>query len=579
MRFILILFSLFINTFAREIIPPWWEIDGPAPKNETLSYFIALKQNNISFLESKLNLISNPKSKYYGKFMNKQEILDIISPDKLKINSIYNLVNYNNSCINGIDYIKCTTKIYYIEKIFNITIFNFRNIINNQIHKAAFGKKVSIPNFIHNDIDFVLGLSEFPYIKNNKIKKKIDQNGYISAYSLNKLYNISDSNKIKSLGTQAVAEFQNDNCINNADLNNFENENNLPEIPLEQKNIIGNCNTSTDTPDVEASLDLQFQMAVNPSNKQMYINVPQWQYDFAVTMFNLTNPPLVNSISWGWAESQQCEQDVFPSCYISVDPEVYSKRVNIEFMKLSLRGITLISSSGDAGSPSRINEDCTSSQKLNPIFPTSSPWVTSVGGTIVMNPKTESIHKKNIPSICKKYPCIIGGDQLNCNYNRCSWTSGGGFSNFFERPWWQVNFVDNYLNKSKSLPPAQFFNKFGRAYPDVALVAHNYLVEVGGSTNIVDGTSASAPSFSGMIAKLNNIRLANGKGPLGAIGPLLYQMANECPNCFIDITTGSNNSTEYGNCKYGYTAGKGFDPVYGLGLPNYGEIEYYIKQI
>ena len=93
------------------------------------------------------------------------------------------------------------------------------------------------------------------------------------------------------------------------------------------------------------------------------------------------------------------------------------------------------------------------------------------------------------------------------------------------------------------------------------MVAHNYLVEVGGSTTIVDGTSASAPSFSGMIAKLNNIRLSKGKSPLGAIGPLLYQMAKECHNCFIDITTGSNNSTEYGNCKYGYTASKGFDPV------------------
>ena len=68
-------------------------------------------------------------------------------------------------------------------------------------------------------------------------------------------------------------------------------------------------------------------------------------------------------------------------------------------MKLSLRGITLISSSGDAGSPSRINEDCTSSQKLNPIFPTSSPWVTSVGGTIVMNPVIENNTKKDLKGI------------------------------------------------------------------------------------------------------------------------------------------------------------------------------------
>ena len=71
----------------------------------------------------------------------------------------------------------------------------------------------------------------------------------------------------------------------------------MPNKTLEKSNIIGLCNTSTDIPDTEASLDLRLNV-INPNIKQMYVTVPCWQYDFAITIFNLTNPPLVNSISW-----------------------------------------------------------------------------------------------------------------------------------------------------------------------------------------------------------------------------------------------------------------------------------------
>ena len=82
-----------------------------------------------------------------------------------------------------------------------------------------------------------------------------------------------------------------------------------------------------------------------------------------------------------------------------------------------------------------------------------------------------------------------------------------------------------------------------------------------------------------MISRLNSLRLSQGKKPLGALGPLLYKIAKECNKCFLDITIGSNNSTEDGNCKYGYSASKGYDPVYGIGLPNYGMIENFIKYL
>ena len=61
----------------------------------------------------------------------------------------------------------------------------------------------------------------------------------------------------------------------------------------------------------------------------------------------------------------------------------YINRVNIEYIKIGLRGVTITVSSGDAGAPGRTSEDCDVSNPVNPVFPGSSPWITSVGGICI----------------------------------------------------------------------------------------------------------------------------------------------------------------------------------------------------
>ena len=55
-------------------------------------------------------------------------------------------------------------------------------------------------------------------------------------------------------------------------------------------------------------------------------------------------------------------------------------RVNVEFMKLGVRGVSVIASSGDDGA------GCLNKTKFDPHFPASSPYVTAVGGTRYWNP-------------------------------------------------------------------------------------------------------------------------------------------------------------------------------------------------
>jgi tripeptidyl-peptidase-1 len=69
----------------------------------------------------------------------------------------------------------------------------------------------------------------------------------------------------------------------------------------------------------------------------------------------------------------------------------------------------------------------------------------------------------------------------------------------------------------------------------------NYQIVVTGGVFGASGTSASTPTFAGIISLINDVLLSkpNGK-PLGFLNPLLYKLAELHPDAFFDITKGSN---------------------------------------
>ena len=90
------------------------------------------------------------------------------------------------------------------------------------------------------------------------------------------------------------------------------------------------------------------------------------------------------------------------------------------------------------------------------------------------------------------------------------------------------------------------------------------------------GTSASAPTFAGVVALLNDLRLSKGKPALGFVNPFLYQNAD----AFHDLTAGDTcgNWSKGCNCTAGgwgrgFPAVKGWDPSSGLGTPNYEKLK------
>jgi tripeptidyl-peptidase-1 len=70
------------------------------------------------------------------------------------------------------------------------------------------------------------------------------------------------------------------------------------------------------------------------------------------------------------------------------------------------------------------------------------------------------------------------------------------------------------------------------------------------------------------MALLNDIRLASGKSSLGFLNPFIYQNAAS----FNDVTRGAGEGCGLGKQK-GFPAAKGWDPVTGVGTPNYQKLK------
>lgn len=213
------------------------------------------------------------------------------------------------------------------------------------------------------------------------------------------------------------------------------------------------------------------------------------------------------------------------------------RRIGTGFQLLALRGVSVFGSSGDGGShfsferftggaiANALNRASCALQL--PVFPTTSPYITSVGG------EDWSWYNPSRPK---------------------AWSgSGGGFSWEFSAPQHQKKAVADYLKNSQSLPPASSFNASGRAYPDISAVA-------------VEGTSQSSPMVAGIFSLLVDHRLNAGLGPLGFLGPRLYQVMENFPGeAFESISSGNTATT----CDNGFPATQGWNPVTGWGRPRW----------
>ena len=103
-----------------------------------------------------------------------------------------------------------------------------------------------------------------------------------------------------------------------------------------------------------------------------------------------------------------------------------------------------------------------------------------------------------------------------------------------------------------------------RGVPDVSGDADpetGYDVRIDGTDTVIGGTSAVAPLWAGLIARIN---AAKGS-PVGFINPQLYGARSS----LNDITSGNNGA---------FQAGPGWDACTGLGSPNGAKLAALLEQ-
>lgn len=267
-------------------------------------------------------------------------------------------------------------------------------------------------------------------------------------------------------------------------------------------------------PDGEVVLDIEVSGAIAPAATIAVYFAPNTDAGFldAVTtaIHDTVNQPSVLSISWGSAEP-----DWTPQAMTAMDQA---------FQAALAMGITVCVAAGDSGSTDGVADG---SNHVD--FPASSPHALACGGTSINATQT-----------------AISSEVVWNDGNPAAGATGGGVSAIFPLPPWQ----DGLSATSVQGTRASLTN---RGVPDVAADADpntGYQVLVDGVSAVFGGTSAVAPLWAGLLARINALTARRA----GYVQPLLYPHNGG----FRDITRGNNG---------GYQASAGWDACTGLGSP------------
>ncbi|KAH8989246.1 subtilisin-like protein [Lactarius akahatsu] len=277
-------------------------------------------------------------------------------------------------------------------------------------------------------------------------------------------------------------------------------------------------------PDDEANADTQYAVAMTYPTPVIFYSTgqgPAGTTDWLVSWFDYilmeVNIPRTISISYVFDEK--------------TTSEAYATYICTQFGMLGILGVSVLIATGDDGvGPGDCVADDGSVQFI-PTFPATCPYVTAVGGTTGHGPEMAA-------SI-----------------------SGGGFSNIFRRPYYQEQAVTEFLQHLGNQYEGNY-NATSRGIPDISAQALNFPIILKGEKQVGGGTSASAPVVAGIISLLNDYLISQGKVSLGFLNPWLYGTGK---NGFTDITSGSNPGCNTG----GFSAVEGWDPVTGVGTPDF----------
>ncbi|KAI1786407.1 family S53 protease [Ganoderma leucocontextum] len=518
-------------------VPSGFSHTGSADPNQKLKLRLALVQGNVAELERKLYDVSTPSSSNYGKHLSKSEgSIDAVN-GWLKENG----VTAKTISATG-DWLSFEVPVSKANELFDAEFSVFKH--DDTGMEAVRTLSYSIPAELQGHLDLVHPTVTFPNPKGQLpvFQTPVHSTSSVQNFStravpsscshritptcLQAIYNIPSDAATQSLNWLAVTGYL-EEYANQDDLATFLNEyrTGIPsDTTFTLQTLDGGSNTQDSDAGIEANLDIQYTVGVATGVPTVFISVgDQFQDGDLEGFLDVVNflldedaPPYVMTTSYGQNEN-------------TISRKLAQNLCNA-YAQLGARGVSVLFASGDGGVAGSQSASCS---KFVPTFPSGCPYMTSVGAT------------QGVPETAADF-------------------SSGGFSNYFGIPDYQSSPVSGYLSALGSQNKGKY-NASGRGFPDVATLGANFEVVVGGYVEGVSGTSAVSPMFASIIALLNDRLIAKGKKPLGFLNPFLYSTGASALN---DITSGSNPgcNTE------GFPAKKGWDPVTGLGTPDFAKL-------
>ncbi|KAF7319284.1 ATP-binding cassette transporter [Mycena chlorophos] len=523
---------------------------GPADSSTQLQFRVALVPNNIAGLESELYAVSDPSSSRYGQHLTPDQVAEYVKPDAASLAAVTSWLQANNIASKSISAAGDVLQIQIPVSQAN-TLFDTQ--FSTYTHSAINGTSIrtlqySLPSDVAPHVAYVHPTTSFvTHWPSPEVKPMPTQNGkrYIDPSCADisvptcaiAEYGIPTTPATQANNVLAVSGFGNE-FVNDQDIKTF-----LTQYRPQQANqtfgtlfFDGGSNTQLSNEGaIETTLEIEYTLGVVTGAPVTYISVGFLQNDGIGGYLDEINGliaadsrPTVMTTSDGWDEDQ-----------LSL---AVSQGLCNAYMQLGAMGVSILWESGNGGVGAGEGEFCT---EFVPASPSTCPWVTSVGGS-------QQILENFTPDTFSE----IAADF-----------STGGFSNYFPVPAYQQEVVSKYI-ASLNGTYAGLYNTTGRGFPDVAAESVNYIYYVDdGDTGLVSGTDFATPVFASVIAMLNDELLTAGKSPMGFLNPWLYSPAGSA--ALNDITVGSNPGCNTN----GFSAGVSWDPVTGLGSPNYAAMK------
>jgi len=521
-------------------VPAGWQMNGEnADRTGSMEVLVGLRRSNLDKLQEAFEESSTPGRKSYLNHLSWEEMGKLVRPSDESIGVVVGMLAANGA--TGIrvashgDYIGASVPMHQLEKLTSGSFQVFANTAGRRITRLTGG--VRLPDAAAKHIQTFTGLHGFP-LDASPALVNTSVSGDVTPTVINTAYGISSATpSVGSKGNiQAIAQFQGQ-YVSTSDLSKF----------CKQFDSSADCsiakfvgkNTPTQ-PGVESMLDVEYMTSIGKGIPTWVYSYPSFDFcsdllQWASDVAGESQHPNVVSLSYGSQKIDFCDKTTIT-------------RLSEDVQKLGAMGVTVVIASGDDGSGGNTRQG-SNNGKLSPSFPASIPYVLAVGSTF--------------------FEGGLSGEEMATT----QFGSGGGFSFDYDVPAYQSAAVKAYLAKSPKTGSSTYAAN-GRGSPDVALLGEKFAVIDNGQTIAVGGTSASTPSWGGIIALLNQdcLTASGGKKTLGFVNPLFYQNAD----AFTDITKGTNAIGN--NAASGWKCTEGWDAATGLGTPNFEKLQAVVKK-